>query len=180
MNQSQSQDTELTLSTGKLLGFFFGLVIICGIFFSLGYAVGKNSAPGASTAIMDSAELSTVTANGGAKPSPGKPLEATPCPEGDSGCAPAAAAKQEPTNAPPVELSGSTTGLMVQVAAVSKQEDAEAMAAALRKKQYPVLVVPNQTSNLYHVQVGPFADQKDAEAMRARLANDGYNAILKR
>jgi DedD protein len=177
---SESQDTELTLSTGKLLGFFFGLVIICGIFFSLGYAVGKNSAPGASTAIMDSAELSTVTANGGAKPSPGKPLEATPCQEGDSGCAPAAAiAKQEPVTAPPLEMSGGT-GLMVQVAAVSKQEDAEAMAAALRKKQYPVLVVPNQTSNLFHVQVGPFADQKDAEAMRARLANDGYNAILKR
>jgi cell division septation protein DedD len=128
---------------------------------------------------MDSAELSTVSAGHGVKPSPSRPFEASRCPEGEAACDPVtgSAAKTTESGAAP-ELSGS--GLMVQVAAVSKQEDAEAMAAALRKKQYPVLVVPNQTSNLFHVQVGPFADQKDAEAMRARLANDGYNAILKR
>jgi cell division septation protein DedD len=176
---NDTQDTEVTLSTGKMLGFFFGMVIICGIFFSLGYALGKNSAPGASATIMDSAELSTVTASGGHKPSPGKPIETPPCPEGEAACGSPATEVKSSATAPP-EMTASGTGLMVQVAAVSKQEDAEAMAAALRKKQYPVLVVPNQTSNLYHVQVGPFADQKDAEAMRARLANDGYNAILKR
>ena len=43
----QMPDTEVTLSTGKLLGIFFAAAIICGIFFSFGYAVGKNSAPAA-------------------------------------------------------------------------------------------------------------------------------------
>jgi DedD protein len=174
---AEGQETELTLSTGKLLGFFFGLVVICGIFFSLGYAVGKNNAPGASTAIMDSASLSTVTSNGGAKPSASKPVEAVATPVENATPSESEEPKPEKSAAPP-EMAGA--GLMVQVAAVSKQEDAEAMAAALRKKQYPVLVVPNQTSNLYHVQVGPFADPKDAEAMKKRLADDGYNAILKR
>lgn len=70
---------------------------------------------------------------------------------------------------------------MVQVAAVSKQEDADILVNALRKKQYPVFVVPSVPGDsLFHVQVGPFSDSKDAEAMRSRLAGDGYNAIVKK
>jgi cell division septation protein DedD len=79
------------------------------------------------------------------------------------------------TNAP---VPGS--GFIVQVAAVSKAEDADALKAALEKKQYPVFVVDNTSSHLFHVQVGPFADQKEAEAMKTKLAADGYNAILKK
>src|SRR5436305_1296327 len=60
-------------------------------------------------------------------------------------------------------------------------EDAEILVAALRKKQYPVLMVSNVPGDsLFHVQVGPFTDPKEAESMRTRLANDGYNAILKK
>ena len=84
-------DTELTLSTGKLLALFFGLVAVCAIFFSLGYAVGKNSAPGASTAVMDSAALSNVQPSGGAKPTPGSAAPAPapdvkPCVAGELNC----------------------------------------------------------------------------------------------
>ena len=69
----------------------------------------------------------------------------------------------------------------VQVAAVSKPEDADALVDALKKKQYPAFVVNNSTSDkLYRVQTGPFGDIKEAEAMRARLINDGYNPILKK
>ena len=192
---SETQDTELTLSTGKLLGVFFVLVVICGVFFSLGYAVGKNSAPASGVAIMDSSQLSTVTASGGAKPSAGKagePPSQQPCAEGDANCQPPTnAAAQTPAETQPVapaqnpapemtSVPKTGAGFMVQVAAVSKKEDAEALQGALQKKQYPVLVVPNETSHLYHVQVGPFSDPKDAEAMRQRLASDGYNAIVKK
>jgi len=197
-----AQDTELTLSTGKLLAIFFGMVVICGIFFSLGYAVGKNSTPAASATIMDSSQLSTVATSGGPKPAAGKAGEAKPCATGDASCSgvaspgpanaesssPEVAVKDaKPANedqpskaAPELKTSDSSSGFMVQVAAVGKQEDAEALAAALRQKQYPVFVVTSQTTHLYHVQVGPFIDQKDAETMRAKLASDGYNAILKR
>ena len=68
---------------------------------------------------------------------------------------------------------------MVQVAAVSKQEDAEILVTALRKKQYPVFIANAAGDPLFHVQVGPFTDRKDAEAMRTRLSGDGYNAIVK-
>jgi DedD protein len=69
----------------------------------------------------------------------------------------------------------------VQVAAVSKQDDGEALVDALKKKDYPAFVAtPVPADKLFHVQVGPFSDIKDAEAMRARLIADGYSPILKK
>jgi len=38
-----SQDTEITLGTGKMLVLFFGLVALCGLFFGLGFSLGRNS-----------------------------------------------------------------------------------------------------------------------------------------
>lgn len=217
---ADNQDTEFTLSTGKLLAFFFGMVVICGIFFSLGYGVGRNSSSAASTTVIDSSSLSTVQNSGAAKPSASKPVTSTEmaalqvatqqneqnlCVQGDSNClypsaesssgnrvvdSPKAspsnkaadATNKASTNTTPELSSGGqpAAGFMVQVAAVSKQEDADALVNALRKKQYPVFVVNLASSNLFHVQVGPFAQQKDAEAMRSKLVSDGYNAILKR
>ncbi len=183
------------------------MVAICAVFFSLGYAVGKGSSTANAQVITDSSELSAIASTGGAKPTPARtPPPAEPTAEaaepaatspdskaqGTSGSQPEAASahKSEPSSSPAEsaaktatpELSKTpSTGFMVQVAAVSKQEDAEALVSALRKKQYPVLVVNNvPNSPYYHVQVGPFSQQKDAEAMRTKLASDGYNAILKK
>jgi len=67
------------------------------------------------------------------------------------------------------------------VAAVSKQEDADALVDALKKKQYSAFVAAQSAADkLFHVQVGPFSDVKDAEATRTRLVGDGYSPILKR
>jgi cell division septation protein DedD len=35
------RDTELTLNPTALLGIFFGMVLLCGLFFGLGFAVGR-------------------------------------------------------------------------------------------------------------------------------------------
>ena len=69
----------------------------------------------------------------------------------------------------------------VQVAAVSKQEDADSLVDALKKKQYPAFVASSSsTDKLFRVQLGPFGDIKEAEGMRTRLVNDGYSPILKK
>ena len=60
-----SQDTEITLGTAKLLGLFFGLVIICAVFFALGYTLGRKSDIGL-TAAGAAAPLTTTSA--GPKP----------------------------------------------------------------------------------------------------------------
>jgi cell division septation protein DedD len=69
--------------------------------------------------------------------------------------------------------------VVVQVAAVSRREDADALTIALRKKGYPAFVVSDLPDKLYHVQVGPFDDRKAASDTRDKLSNDGYNPIIK-
>lgn len=202
------QDTEITLGTGKLLGIFFVMVVICGAFFTMGYLFGHSSAgTSPSTAIVSTIP---TTGNTGSKPSANgaKATNAQNCPPGSSNCTPGSgpdssfystvSAKEpsasQPATSPaapaaaapsadgaPENKPAATGSYMVQVAAVSKQEDADILVNALRKKQYPVFVVANVPGDsLYHVQVGPFSDPKDAEAMRSRLAGDGYNAIVKK
>src|SRR5581483_3080247 len=39
----QETDTEITLGTGKMLVLFFGLVLLCALFFGMGFTMGKNS-----------------------------------------------------------------------------------------------------------------------------------------
>src|SRR5215468_4987254 len=39
----ETTDTEITLGTGKMLALFFGLVILCAVFFGMGFSMGRNS-----------------------------------------------------------------------------------------------------------------------------------------
>ena len=196
---ASSQDTEITLGTGKLLVLFFGLVGMCALFFALGYSLGRKSEPAITTA---SAAVGPQTVPGGNKANSGS---ATPAPmtfyksveqkDANPQLTPAADAKTDtaaaPANAAPAQPAPNTpdptttlpTGAayFVQVAAVSKQEDADSLVDALKKKQYPALIAaPVPTDKLFRVQVGPFSDVKDAEAMRAKLIADGYSPILKK
>jgi DedD protein len=86
--------------------------------------------------------------------------------------APAAAA------AAPVAVPG-VGSVIVQIAAVSHQEDANMLVSELKKHGYNVTIRQEPQDKLLHVQVGPFANKKDAEAMRQRLLADGYKAIVK-
>jgi DedD protein len=197
---ASSEDTEITLGTGKLLVLFFGLVGICALFFALGYSLGRKSEPAITTA---SAAVGPQTVPGTSKASSGSasapPMafyksveqkdanpELTPAADAktDTGAAPAnAAPAQAPaSNAPdPTTTLPTGTAYFVQVAAVSKQEDADSLVDALKKKQYPALIAaPVLTDKLFRVQVGPFADIKEAEAMRTKLIADGYSPILKK
>lgn len=47
-HQDREQDRELTISSTTLLVIFFGLVLICGVFFSLGYTLGRRTSSEAS------------------------------------------------------------------------------------------------------------------------------------
>ena len=73
----------------------------------------------------------------------------------------------------------STGNFVVQVAAVSHQEDAELLVNALQRKGYTVAARNAPGDKLVHIQVGPFNDRKDADAMKLRLQGDGYNAMIK-
>jgi len=199
-----AEDTEITLGTGKLLVLFFGLVGVCALFFALGYSLGRKSeAPvtTASAAPAPQVSNSTSKSSGAATANPAQPMgfykaveqkdpkaELTPAPDtkNDTGAATAtnSTATSGTAAAAPSNPNESTAlpsgGYFVQVAAVSKQEDAEALVDALKKKDYPAFVAPQTTDKLYRVQLGPFAEMKEAEGMRTRLIGDGYSPIVKR
>ena len=72
----------------------------------------------------------------------------------------------------------SASQLMVQIAAVSHQEDADVLVGALRKRGYAVSARRDPADNLIHVRVGPFNDRDEATRWRMKLLNDGYNAMI--
>lgn len=218
--QPPAQDTEITLSMGKLLVIFFIAVIVCGAFFGMGYSVGKNSTP----LNPMGQTLSGMAVNpGGTKPTAATVAKPLPpdCATSAAGCvssqsnsdqnstatttqpstleaadkgsnsvhqnaatgatAESSGSSSDTGNAATPELNGVKQNIMVQVAAVTKQEDAEALVNALRRKNYPVfLMASTGNDKLFHIQVGPFTELKDAEAMKSKLVGDGYNAIVKK
>jgi len=189
---ASSEDTEITLGTGKLLVLFFALVAVCALFFALGYSLGRKSEPSITTA--SAAGQPATAANkvsSGTQASPPMSFyksveqkevnpELTPSAE----TKPDAPANNNSTQAPPAANADSSTilptsGYFVQVAAVSREEDAYALVEALKKKEYPAFVAP-AGDKLFRVQVGPYNELKDAEAMRTRLIGEGYTPIVKK
>ncbi len=197
---STTQDTEITLGTGRMLALFFVLVFTWAIFFAVGFSLGRKAGSGPDH--VTSGQAASPAA--GVRPSAGKNDSQQPSSNfsfykaveqknADAQLAPAQEAGQSgpshTADAAQASLSAggdgantaTTGGYYVQVAAVSRQEDAEALVEALKKKQYPAFTTNNSSSDkFFHVQVGPFTDVKDAETMRGRLVGDGYNPIVKK
>ena len=196
-----SEDTEITLGTGKLLVLFFGLVAVCALFFALGFSLGRRSdvpafAASPTARAAPASRSTAVKSSQGASAQPPMTFykaveqkdaspQLTPA-SADAGtrtatASDAAKAQPEQTAGAADPVAAPTNGYYVQVAAVTKSDDAEALVDALKKKQYPAFVATNSAMDKYsRVQVGPFADIKAAEAMRTRLISDGYNPILKK
>lgn len=196
MTTATSQDTEITLGTGKMLALFFALVALCAVFFGMGFSLGRTSV--SRIAPSDLPAAATVT-TGGLRPSAVKTVGTTPpadmtfykavaTKDGNSQPAPTDASVAAPDTTAPATTAEEAdpvvapplNGYYVQVAAVSKPEDAAALVDALKKKQYPAFSTNTPTDKLIHVQVGPYVDIKDAELMRGKLVSDGYNPILKK
>ena len=185
----QQQDTELTLGVGKLLGLFFLLVVLCGVFFSLGYSLGRGSSKTEGSLVGGDRPPASSTENknpSSAKVEPPADQKSDmtfykAVEQKDPNAKLEKAESESDSNQSQPELKATPGGaFVVQVAAVSKKEDAEALQQALQRKQYPVVVTPGAGDKLFHVQIGPFAELKDAETMKGRLASDGYNAIVKK
>ena len=171
-----SNDPEIVVSAGKMAGMFVVLVAVCALFFGFGYSIGKeaavNASNGGAPAVVVVGQRTASTTASAIESQPGDPASAKPTP------APTqieSASTSQPQDVHPVGL------YFLQVAAVTKQEDAEALVSALKKKDYAVFSTnTSPVDRLYHVQIGPFNSQKDVEGLRAKLVSAGYNPIVKR
>ena len=206
--QGRSHHRELTLSTGTVLGIFLGLALSWALFFGFGYNMGNKARQAATPVAAETPEAgaSTGTNFNSFKPAAGSPVAQSGVapPSTDSGPvvsvppgsparadtpADTTATAEKPTPislhpapaavTPVANPAPSATGtFVVQVAAVSHQEDATLLVNALHAKGYSVSAHP-AGDNLIHIQVGPFGTRKEADSMRQQLLSDGYNAIVK-
>lgn len=220
---------DMMLESRHLIGIFLGLVVICGVFFTLGYVMGRaqfeTSVSAATIGKPDATAMPRTEAIGKraetaapAVPTPApadwtfptatdakKPADRLepPAPKPPSAVAgrasemkvalnPApgkreaskpAAVASAPTPAnysrmkPPSMPRGS---IVLQIAALSKESDALALAEALQQKKFPAFVLQLMGDKLYRVQVGPYPNSASAEGGKKALQSEGFKAILKK
>jgi|HubBroStandDraft_2_1064218.scaffolds.fasta_scaffold02549_4 cell division septation protein DedD len=221
---------DRVLESKHVIGLFLLMLVFSGVFFTLGYVMGRNqydgqvraaskgmSATDSPVAARNSApakqgvetsesseaasDPATATTNsdwefyGSNKPATSEPrLDHAPVTSssGTSAAPKALGAKVhvEPTAPAVVPVAPAKSGknsmnapfipsgaLVLQVAALKRQDDALAIASTLQKKHYLAYVQPPQKDNFYRVQVGPFKDQKSGDAAKKGLESEGFKAF---
>ena len=202
--RSGKRGGDRILESRHLIGLFLGVVLLCAVFFTLGYVMGRSQYGGSVHAAAASSppsgtpeEASSAKGKAAATPrstaewdfytnknrdhlDPAAPALAPRTPAANWAPGPSAsisATKSSVRQGPPKMLQGS---IVLQVAAVTRSSDALAMADALQQKKFPSFVVAPATDNLYRVQVGPYTNDRSAEAAKTALDREGFKAIIKR
>ena len=204
-----------------VIGLFMLMLLFSGVFFTLGYVMGRNQYDGQVRASTNLRGLpdSTVLPKPEVTPKPSNRKSAAE-PQADA-AGPAnsdwefyhagdsnktddhlksvASPSINPSATSAVGKSGNPTkqqssaisktigaaplsaggGTSLQVAALTKESDAMALANNLRKKNFPSFVQSPQGDKYYHVLVGPYPDQKAVDNARKGLEVAGFKAIVK-
>jgi cell division septation protein DedD len=219
----RSNRGDHVLDSRHLIGLFVGVVILCAVFFTLGYVMGRShlsaavqADTGAIVAAVDRERVqpkskkdqnlapepewdfyANQSNNHLEKPEPAPAPASAPAPKKSApeksvlaantyqddflGGGPRSAAAPRASTRPVKMVSPKITGnsVLLQVAAVTHQGDAMAMAEALQRKKFPSFVIPPSGDGFYRVQVGPYPDDRSAENAKAALDRAGFKAIIK-
>ena len=205
MPKNEDGEFELILANRQLLSVFFIVVILLGVFFTMGYIVGRNSAPLVSeSAAPPKSETKTAAAETATHP-PASPSAEAPAAEKQSGDAPSPApaatepqrsepepAQPEPVKPPAVkaakaskQASGSRVvpGQSYLQLAATSQHEADIMVDVLRKKGFKAMSAEiDEKPGTFRVLVGPVTDAGSVNQMRADLQGAGFpgNAAIRR
>jgi cell division septation protein DedD len=212
---------DRVLESKHVIGLFLLMLLFSGVFFTLGYVMGRNQLDAQVRAAngihLPFTDGSLKSAEMPAKHAAKKNAPETPVnpPENSPGESPAgnesswgfyentksskpseplhpvsAAPTAKPMNvrdvAPTRTKNAMNTPLIpngsyvLQVAALTRESDALALANTLQKKRFPAVVLSPHGDKFYRVQVGPYADQKAADAAKKGLEGAGFKAIVKR
>ena len=182
----RGRDREVTLGPMLVAGLFIGLVLLCGLCFGLGYSMGRGGGHDALVVQPSGAGAVSAAAGSSAKPKAvpqtiaEQPAAEESLPGAGTSSAGTAAAAQTSgsTQAAGTNSAQPAPALMVQIATVSHQEDADVLVGALRKRGFEPAVSLDATDGQFHVRIGPFNSLSEANAMREKLTNDGYNAVV--
>ena len=199
MAKNEDQQTELVLENRQVVGIFLGLALLCGIFFALGYVVGRNTASPAAALAQSDEGLPQSSEKPSALPSPTymprNPATAAQNPDAPAsdtnlnfynsvqqdkpqGMEPASPAAAAAPASPPIEPP--PPGILVQVSALTRREDADSLVALLKEMKLPVLVVSGENDALFHVVVGPLKSDSEAQKTKLALEQEGFRPFIRR
>ena len=174
--EEEGKASEITLSTASLLGFFFGLVLICGVFFGFGYSMGRGTqASGLANLPASNAGEAAETASAENPPAPAATeQEAAPAPVAK---APAPAVKDDAEDVKaPVSASVNETPAKPAVPkpALSKPAPIPQPAAY----SAPTDASPS-ASGKPMVQIAAVARLEDADVLVSALRQRGYGVVVR-
>jgi cell division septation protein DedD len=172
-------DTELTLGSTTLLLIFFGLVLLCGLCFGLGYATGHRGTQETAAALPSAASTQTEAPIESGTPKPSADALA-----GASGLRLAPASDQPATPAPdtpdanvqnsaPAAASSPTTG-QTQV-----KPAFENAVTPVQAGQLPAAAVMPAMGSLM-VQIAAVSQPEDADVLMSALRRRGYAVAARR
>jgi DedD protein len=179
----EDKSSEITLSTASLLGIFFGLVLVCGVFFGFGYSMGRGTGWGAHVSAPPSSqpEETTAAVNPPAAPaatSPAAPANTDESTDAGAKAAPAPPAKaQEEDTQPAATDVAESTPVRHQnqalVAAIGKPSAARPFAAYVPPTDAP------SVSGQPMVQIAAVARWEDANVLVSALRQRGYGVVVR-
>jgi cell division septation protein DedD len=196
MPTNEEGEFELVLGNRQLLSVFFIVVVLLGVFFTMGYILGRNTGPkvdiassrpvkpiDVSSAKGDpppAADPSKPSASGEpvappAQPEPTKPEPPKPEPAKTEAPSPkpapvATAPKPDPPAPRPADPPKGGKGTYLQVSATTRK-DAESLIGKLGGRGFNAITTPVPNSDLVRVLVGPIDDLADA---RGKLKAAGF------
>jgi cell division septation protein DedD len=190
--KNEDGEFELILANRQLLSVFFIVVILLGVFFTMGYIVGRNSG----TVTAEGTPVSGVDSRPPVVETPARapdsaPVSSTPtetAPQLPTPAAPAAEREPEPPRREARAEARAAAGshpapgqTYLQLAATSEHE-ADIMVDVLRKKSFRAMAAEiDEKPGTFRVLVGPVTDTT-ANKMRADLQGAGFpgNAAIRR
>ena len=193
MPRNDEGEFELVLGNSQLLSGFFIVVMLFGIFFSLGYIVGRHSsAAPMNTTAAASQDPVPLGAASPASPPPGRaevvPVDSkrTEAPAAESpvtGTRPATAAPETPHPPEARRADGSgisepSPGSYLQVSA-PKRAAADGVVESLRNKGIAAVLAPGPNEETVRVLVGPL-DTASIGKMRMDLESAGFKPFPKK
>jgi cell division protein FtsN len=186
------RDTELTLGSGALLAMFFGLVLICGLCFGLGYALGHHtSSPAASTPARNAAQTAAPDEEplqgNSSTPKPSALAQVPVPPPSDAAQTPAtdAGATPPPTqpspapaehSSPPAQAPAAPAQTQVRPAMPAAASTPQSAQSAAAPSVHPAL--PATVSLM--VQIAAVANSEDANVLVSALLKRGYAVTARR
>jgi cell division septation protein DedD len=175
-------EQELVLGNKQLLSAFFVVVALLGVFFTMGYMIGRSTGPAANKDAKDASANASPppdTASHAIAPEP-----SAPAPVETADTAPAPVKKPAPKVEEPATETTAAVPIQsvpghqyLQVMAV-KRPEADKMVALLRKRGLPAIIGESSKPELYRVLVGPFSDTPSLAKTKTALKDLGFESVV--